>query len=153
MSRRRFTPEEWQQFRESWSKGDWSKYKGRRMRGPRPPRAGFLFFGFIGSMLFMLLIFTAGIWLLNTIYGAVTGTSTTLTFVEWFGLCGLGVMLPMLAVWVSIGVFRGITRPLEEVMQGAEAVAAGDLSTRVPERGQRRVRRLSKSFNLSLIHI
>ncbi|KAA3643202.1 MAG: HAMP domain-containing protein [Chloroflexi bacterium] len=145
--RKRITPEEWQQFRKDWRKGDWSKDRGRRMRGPRPPRVGFLFFGFIGSMLFMLLIFTAGIWLLNTLYGAVTGTSTTLSFVEWFGLCGLGVMLPMLAVWVSVRIFRGITRPLEEVMQGAEAVAAGDLSTRVPERGQREVRRLSKSFN------
>ena len=138
-------PEEWREQREAWRSGEWRGYRGPPWRGRR--RGGFLFFRLIGSLIFMLLIFSAGFWLLNTIYTAVTGASTTLAFVEWFGLCALGVLLPMLAVGLGVGIFRGITRPLEEVMEGAEAVAAGDLSTRVPERGQREVRRLSRSFN------
>jgi two-component system OmpR family sensor kinase/two-component system sensor histidine kinase BaeS len=67
----------------------------------------------------------------------------------WISGCGLSLLLPLLAIGVAIGVFRGIATPIADVMSAAEAVAEGNLSVRVPspKRGPSDFRRLADSFN------
>jgi signal transduction histidine kinase len=67
----------------------------------------------------------------------------------WFTGCGLSLALPMLAAVLAFRVFRGVATPIADVMSATDAIAAGDLSIRVPEpeRGPGDFRRLAKSFN------
>jgi signal transduction histidine kinase len=77
----------------------------------------------------------------------------------WIGGCGLALMLPLLAGAVGRHAFRRIASPLADVMDAADAVAAGDLSVRVkvrspgdlsvrvPVRGPGEFGRLAQAFN------
>jgi len=65
----------------------------------------------------------------------------------WIGGIGLSLALPLLAVGLAVRAFRDIATPLADVMAAADAVAEGDLSVRVPERGPGDFGRLAKSFN------
>ncbi len=65
----------------------------------------------------------------------------------WIGGIGLSLALPLLAVGLAVRVFRDIATPLADVMAAADAVAEGDLSVRVPERGPGEFGRLAHSFN------
>jgi two-component system OmpR family sensor kinase len=63
------------------------------------------------------------------------------------------VLLIVLAV-VGIAVIRRSMRPLRDIERTAEAIAAGDLGQRVPERDPRtEVGRLGRSLNAMLAHI
>jgi signal transduction histidine kinase len=55
--------------------------------------------------------------------------------------------LPLLAVGLAVRAFRGIARPLADVMAATDAVAEGDLSVRVPVHGRGEFDRLAESFN------
>jgi signal transduction histidine kinase len=55
--------------------------------------------------------------------------------------------LPLLAALVATRAFRSIATPLADVMGAADAVAAGDFSVRVAERGSPEFRQLAHSFN------
>ena len=74
---------------------------------------------------------------------------TEVTILTWAGGCGLAVALPLLAGFLALRVFRGVATPLADVMNGANAVAQGDLSARVsvPEHGPAGFASLAKSFN------
>lgn len=61
--------------------------------------------------------------------------------------CGLALALPGLATALGILSFRGIARPLGEIMEAADSVTAGDLSVQVRERGPGPFRRLAATFN------
>jgi len=65
----------------------------------------------------------------------------------WIGGCGLALALPLLAVGLAMRAFRGVATPLADVMAAADAVAEGDLSVRVPERGPGEFGQLARSFN------
>ena len=56
-------------------------------------------------------------------------------------------LLLAVAVLLAGGLARGVARPLEELAAAAGRVAAGDLTVRVPVRGDREVRRLIAAFN------
>ncbi len=63
----------------------------------------------------------------------------------WIGGCALSLVLPVLLMgWWA---FRRFAMPLADVMAAADAVADGNLSVRVPERGPGEFRRLASSFN------
>ena len=64
-------------------------------------------------------------------------------------LAGCGVVLVLLAViGGAIGLaFRRYGSPLAEIMAGADAVADGDLSVRIPEAGAPEFVRMAQSFN------
>ncbi len=62
-------------------------------------------------------------------------------------ICGLPLLLVLLAVGAGSWVFRGVGTPLANVMAAADALAEGDLSVRTPEQGSREFRRLARSFN------
>lgn len=67
------------------------------------------------------------------------------------GLALITVIFGLLTVgWVSVMVIRAVrrmARPIGEVMEAAERVAAGDYGVRVDEHGWRETRRLARSFN------
>jgi len=75
------------------------------------------------------------------------GGDTQPAVLVWVSGCGLALALPLLAGTLAARAFSGIARPLSEVMAGADAVAEGDLSVRVPVRGHGEFDRLSESFN------
>jgi signal transduction histidine kinase len=65
---------------------------------------------------------------------------------------GWGALLVALGVAVAIGAFplvRRLTRRLERLQRGVEALGAGDLSARVPVQGRDEVAALAASFNRS----
>jgi two-component system OmpR family sensor kinase/two-component system sensor histidine kinase BaeS len=64
----------------------------------------------------------------------------------WIG-GSLALAMPLLAGLVARRAFQDIATPLADVMAAADAVAEGDLSVRVPERGPGDFGRLAKSFN------
>jgi len=72
-----------------------------------------------------------------------------LASIIWISGCGLSILLPLAAVGVAVGVFRGIATPIADVMSATEAVANGNLNVRVPspKHGPGDFRRLADSFN------
>jgi two-component system sensor histidine kinase BaeS len=64
-----------------------------------------------------------------------------------FPVAILGLVILVAVVAVVVRVVRRTAGPVGEVMEGADRVAAGDYSARVPERGPADVRRLARSFN------
>lgn len=65
-------------------------------------------------------------------------------------LVGLGVTLALLALGVAVGAFpvvRRLTRRLERLRVGVDALGAGDLSARVPVEGRDEVAALAETFN------
>ena len=94
------------------------------------------------AVLGVLVVFAVGaatIWHLN-------GATVPPHFMHRPGLA----FLFLLAVAVAVGAFpvvRSLTRRLERLRQGADALAAGDLTVRVPVEGKDEVAALATSFN------
>lgn len=65
----------------------------------------------------------------------------------WIGGCASAIVLAMIGFWLAGRSFRSFASPLAEVMAAADALAEGDLSTRVPERIPGEMGRLALSFN------
>ncbi len=62
-------------------------------------------------------------------------------------LCAVTPLLFLAVAAASAFVFRRLGSPLADLMAAADAVAAGDLSARVPERGRGQMARLAGRFN------
>ena len=62
---------------------------------------------------------------------------------------GVAVLVLAAALLLAFGVFlaHGVVRPVRLVAAGASRVAAGDLSTRLPERGAAELHELTEAFN------
>jgi len=77
-------------------------------------------------------------------------TLNELTTIDVIVSCALLLVLAA----VGIAVIRSSMRPLRDIEQTAEVIAAGDLGRRVPERDPRtEVGRLGRSLNVMLAHI
>ncbi len=77
-------------------------------------------------------------------------TLNRLTAIDLIVSCALLVVLAA----VGVAVIRRSMRPLTDIERTAEAIAAGDLSRRVPERDPRtEVGKLGRSLNVMLAHI
>jgi signal transduction histidine kinase len=61
-------------------------------------------------------------------------------------IAALGVSAGLLLLF-AVFLARGIVRPVRNVAEGASRVAAGDLSTRLPEEGAAEILELTRSFN------
>jgi signal transduction histidine kinase len=63
---------------------------------------------------------------------------------------GVAVLILAAALLLAFGVFlaHGVVRPVRLVAAGATRVAAGDLSTRLPERGAAELHELTEAFNV-----
>lgn len=62
-------------------------------------------------------------------------------------ICGLPLLVTVLLGTIGALVFRSLGTPLAKLMAAADAVAEGDLSTRLDERGPGEFRRMARSFN------
>jgi two-component system OmpR family sensor kinase/two-component system sensor histidine kinase BaeS len=97
--------------------------------------------------LFISLIFVAGIGGLAYLFTTLLGGSEETALLVWLAGCGLAFALPLLAGLVAIRSFRRFADPLAQVMAGADSVAEGDFTVRVPERGPGEFRQMAHSFN------
>ena len=61
-----------------------------------------------------------------------------------YGVAAGGILLAILA---SLWIATRVTRPIEQLAQASEQVAAGNWETRVPERGHDEIGALARSFN------
>lgn len=116
-----------------------------RQRRRRARRA--LFWRFAAVFGVIALLVAGGMALLAWLFSRWTGGGQQVAAMVWIGGCGLALALPLLAALVATRAFRGIATPLADVMGAADALAAGDLSVRVAERGSPEFRQLARSFN------
>jgi two-component system OmpR family sensor kinase/two-component system sensor histidine kinase BaeS len=75
------------------------------------------------------------------------GGGSQATALVWVLGCGIALAFPLLVGFFTIRSFRNMFDPLAKVMAAADAVAEGDFSVRVPERGTGEFGRLTQSFN------
>ena len=95
-----------------------------------------------------MLLFIAGgslvfAYLLTRVFG---GDSSTVLIV-WLSGCGLSLFVPIFLLAGASRAYGRYAVPLADIMDAADAVAAGDLDVRVEPRGSRDFRRLAGSFN------
>lgn len=118
----------------------------------RPPwkrglrlRHGFLWRA--GGLIALMSIFTAGgcalaFWLGFIAFGMTKLPSGSMPFLLFGGF---------VAMWVGVALigraFRRVAAPIDDLMEAAGRVEAGDYSVRVAERGPREVRDLARAFN------
>jgi signal transduction histidine kinase len=108
-----------------------------------------LFFRLAGAFGIMALLVLGGMGAIAFILTRLFGGEAQAAALVWMGGCGLSLALPLLAGALALQIYRGVATPLSDVMSAADAVAEGDLSTRVPTstRGPGDFRRLVRSFN------
>ena len=101
---------------------------------------------------FMVFLFFLGLplvglgLLLGTLINTFEGPPVRFQMVLAF-MCGLPLLLALFIGTIGVLAFRSLGTPLAKIMAAADAVADGDLSTRVEEVGPREFRRMARSFN------
>ena len=108
-------------------------------------KSHFLFLRFFGFLFFLaLLMLIAG-----GVIGLLFRPEGMTHLYSPMGLLFCGVPILFIGIFIYIGTraFRSMGTPLANVMSAADAVAEGDLSVQVPERGPGEIRRLAESFN------
>ncbi|MCP4358641.1 MAG: HAMP domain-containing histidine kinase [Chloroflexi bacterium] len=133
----------WQHKR--WSRQDWHGRDWPENWSGKPAGIFVWFMFMFGTMMVLLLGGIGGL-----IFLAVRALERTegTAVLFWLAGCGLVLALPILAMGIARRAFLGIASPLSDVMNAADKVAAGDLTTRVPERRRRnQFARLARSFN------
>jgi signal transduction histidine kinase len=95
----------------------------------------------------IVLLVVGGMALLAWLLSRWAGGGQQVTALVWLSGCGLTLALPVLALVLAGRAFRGIATPLADVMDAANAMAAGDFSVRVAERGSPEFHRLARAFN------
>ena len=107
----------------------------------------FLYQQFLGFAIFLALpLLAAGVFLGIVIFGQ-SGDAAVSPYLALLAICGLPLLLMLLAMGIGSWAFRGMGTPLANVMAAADAMAEGDLSVRTPEQGPGEFRRLARSFN------
>jgi two-component system OmpR family sensor kinase/two-component system sensor histidine kinase BaeS len=133
--------DQWRKHAHRWARrrADWPEDFHRRRR-----RFLLRFAGMFASAALLGLAGTGVlIWILVRLF---QGNSQAFVTV-WLSGSGLllGIAL-VLGVVISLS-FRRFGTPLADLMAAADAVAGGDLSARVPEKGSGEMKRLARSFN------
>lgn len=124
----------------------WAAWDHDRPQAWRRKR-GCLFSRFAGIFGFIVLLVLGGMATLAFLLSQLFGGNGHTALLVWIGGIGLSLALPLLAVGLAVRAFRDIATPLADVMAAADAVAEGNLSARVPERGPGDFGRLARSFN------
>jgi two-component system OmpR family sensor kinase/two-component system sensor histidine kinase BaeS len=126
--------------------GPWARQEeGFPRRRPRHP--GRLFLRFVFTFGFLALFFFGGMWAVARFLTQLAGGDGSMSVLVWLTGLGLALSFPALAITFAIRAFRGFAEPLSDLMAATDAVAEGDLSVRVAERGQGDFRRMIHSFN------
>ena len=84
--------------------------------------------------------------LFGTLISSVGNTPVRFQMVLAF-ICGLPLLVTVVIATIGALAFRSLGTPLAKIMAAADAVADGDLSTRLDERGPGEFRRMARSFN------
>ena len=100
-------------------------------------------FGFLLLVAFLGIVLGGLVYLVFAVAGRMSIGSGELAIV----LCAVTPLLFLAAAIASAVGFRRVGSPLADLMAAADAVAAGDLSARVPERGRGQMARLAGRFN------
>ena len=124
----------------------WAAWDHDRPQAWRRKR-GRLFSRFAGIFGFMVLMVLGGMAALAFLFSQLFVDDGQTAALAWIAGIGLSLAMPLLAVRLAVRAFRDIATPLADVMAAADAVAEGDLSVRVPERGPGDFGRLAHSFN------
>jgi two-component system OmpR family sensor kinase/two-component system sensor histidine kinase BaeS len=133
----------------------WPRHRGKMPQRPwkhAPRHPGFrakrrtLFGRFLGFMLFLALPLVGLGILLGTVINSAEGFPPRFHMGLAF-ICGLPLLLTVLIGTIGALAFRNLGTPLAKIMAAADAVAEGDLSTRVEEVGPGEFRRMARSFN------
>jgi len=100
-----------------------------------------LLFGVSGFLVMLVALITVTVWLVANVVG-INGAGTALR---------IGSLALLVVVYLALRrggrLFRGITRPVGELVDAASQIEAGDLSVRVRERGPKEVRQVARAFN------
>ena len=120
---------------------------GRRFRSDWHAKRRVLFFRFMGVMATAVVFFLLGMAGLAYIFTSLFGGNAQATTLVWLIGCGMALAFPLLVILIARRSFRSVVDPLARVMAAADAVAEGDFSVRVPERGSGEFGRLTRSFN------
>lgn len=113
---------------------------------PRAKRRRFVW-GFFGFVAAMLILIAGGMAVTAFLVTRLAGGGGSTALLVWFVGLGMALGLPMLALVLGARVFRSYALPLADLMDAAEAVAAGNLDVQVGERGSPDFQRLASSFN------
>lgn len=106
-----------------------------------------IFRRFLRILIFIGLLFFGGSAVVSLIVTRFFGADGNTAAQIWLGICGLMMIVPILAMGLGMRAWRGIATPIANVMVAADAVADGNLSVRVPEEGPGEFTRLAHSFN------
>jgi len=99
------------------------------------------------GLLFFLALPLVGLGILfGTIISGTEVSHPRLVFLI-IAICGFPLLLALLIGTIGTVVFRNFGTPLANIMAAADAVAEGNLTTRVEEKGPREFRRMAHSFN------
>ena len=134
----------WWPSNEAWPPSGSADHRyWQRMRGHFFRRVGCVF---LLLMLFAFGGFTALFWLLANASSAVNLPENVLAILR---TAGIVLALLILAVILFAGrELRRTALPVGDMLEAAGAIADGDYSTRVQERGPREVRALAQAFNI-----
>lgn len=129
-----------------WGRGWQGGWGGRawepgRRRGPGRRFMRRALFFVLAFMVMVVAVVTATIWLIANVVG-INGAGTSLR---------IGSLALLIVVYVVLRrggrVFRGLARPVGELVDAASQIEAGDFTVRVRERGPREVRQVARAFN------
>ncbi len=139
--RKKCTPPDWSKHIPSdWKRKRWSMF------------VGLLFLFGMMTVLLLGAMGIAGMVLMRMKEGSTIDHRPPAMFL--LGSCSLVFMLPLLAIGLAGRAFRRVATPLSDVMSAADAVADGDLTTRVPETGKRgQFAHLASAFNHMIIEL
>ncbi|MEZ4725581.1 MAG: HAMP domain-containing sensor histidine kinase [Caldilineaceae bacterium] len=110
-------------------------------------RRRFFFWRFLGFLLLLMLLVAGGMAVLAFHLTQFLGGNGEMARLVWVSGCGLALAFPLVALALAARAFRSYAIPLADVMTAADAVADGDLSVRVTQRGSREFQQLARSFN------
>ncbi len=137
--------------RNEWGPPWWVRRNWRESSsGFRPPwhsKRRFLFWRIARIFLMALLLFLLGMGVLAFLLTRLFGGGQQATVLLWVLGCGLALAFPIMAISLVARSFSGLFNPLARIMAATDAVAEGDLKTRVPEEGRGEIRRMAQSFN------
>jgi len=106
-----------------------------------------VFFRILRAFGIVVLLILGSLAAVGFVLGRLVAGGGQTTVLLWFAGLGLALAFPLLAVAVALRAFRRIAVPLADLVSAADAVAAGDLSVRVPISSDSDFGQLARSFN------
>jgi signal transduction histidine kinase len=116
-------------------------------RYDRRLRRRFLFLRFASMFGLTAWLFLGGIAILAWLIARWLTGDGQVPLLVWVGGALLGVGLPLLGWGIAGHAFQDIARPLADLMNAADALAAGDLHVQIAEEGPGDFGRLAQTFN------